>query len=77
MLIDKQGLELIEQLSETTANLYLDYFNNFLTVAKFAEYYGLAENEADAVILMGRRYHEDRVRTMKEAGFLVCNEDFN
>jgi hypothetical protein len=77
MLIDKQGLKLIEQLSETTADLYLDYYNNFLTVAKFAHYYGLTENEADAVILMGRRCHEKRVQSMKEVGFLVCNEDFN
>ncbi len=30
--------------------LYLDYVNNFLTVSKFAEHYGLSETKALSII---------------------------
>lgn len=30
--------------------MYLDYVNNFLTVLCFAEYYGISENDARALI---------------------------
>ena len=30
--------------------MYLDYVNNFLTVARFAEYYGITEKKANAII---------------------------
>jgi hypothetical protein len=34
--------------------MYLDWFNNFLTVARFAEYYGMSENQAESIIENGR-----------------------
>ena len=34
--------------------LYLDYFNNFLSVEKFAEFYGMSEDKAIILIDMGR-----------------------
>jgi len=34
--------------------LYLDWFNNFLTVDRFAEYYGLNIGQARRVINIGR-----------------------
>ena len=34
--------------------LYLDYFNNFNTTEKFAEFYGISENEAVTLIDIGR-----------------------
>ena len=37
--------------------MYLDYLNNFLTVAKFAEWYGLIEERALEVIESGRLIH--------------------
>ena len=37
--------------------LYLDYFNNFLTVRGFADYYGLSINEAHNVINIGHNYN--------------------
>ena len=51
-----------ETSREKIERLYLSYFNDFLTVAKFAEYYGLSERKAHAVIKAGRnlnhrRYH--------------------
>ena len=47
--------------------LYLDWVNNFLTVAYFAEYYGLTEAEANAVINDGRAYHESVVADLANA----------
>jgi hypothetical protein len=38
-----------------TEEMYLDYINNFLTVSKFAAYYGLDESEARAAL--GDYYH--------------------
>ena len=34
--------------------LYLDWFNNFLSVKKFAEFYGMSEDKAIILIDMGR-----------------------
>ena len=34
--------------------LYLQWFNNFLSVKKFAEFYGITENKAVTLIDMGR-----------------------
>jgi len=33
--------------------LYLDWFNNFLTVEKFAEYYGMTEEHAQEIVTVG------------------------
>ena len=33
---------------------YLDYFNNYLSVKKFAEFYGISEDKAVTLIDMGR-----------------------
>ena len=33
---------------------YLDFFNNYLSVKKFAEFYGISENKAVTLIDMGR-----------------------
>ena len=38
--------------------LYLDYFNNFLTIKGFADYYAMTETEAQEVIDKGRAIHE-------------------
>jgi hypothetical protein len=35
--------------------LYLDYVNNFLTVERFANYYGITEEYADEIISAGRQ----------------------
>lgn len=35
--------------------LYLDYVNNFLTVSRFAEYYGMTEEHAEEIIYVGRK----------------------
>ena len=40
--------------------LYLSYFNDFLSVAYFAEYYGLSERKAKRVITAGRKLNHRR-----------------
>lgn len=38
---------------------YLEYFNNYLTIACFAEHHGLSEHEAMVIINKGRVLHQD------------------
>ena len=38
--------------------IYLDYFNNFLNISRFAEYYDIEPDEAITLINLGRKYHE-------------------
>ena len=45
---------------DKTVEMYLDYFNNFLTVSRFAEYYGISEEEANQVIKIGRMLNNTR-----------------
>ena len=47
--------------TEKRREMYLDWVNNFLTVAYFAEYYGISESEAHEVINSGRGIHERAV----------------
>jgi len=40
--------------------MYLDYYNNFISTQRFAEYYNLSIEEAEIIIEEGRRinhYH--------------------
>ncbi len=39
-------------------DMFLDYFNNFLSASGFASYYGMDEDRAQRVIDMGRKLHE-------------------
>lgn len=48
---------MIKSMSE----LYLSYFNEFGTVARFAEYYGFNLAHARLVIEQGRLEHENKV----------------
>jgi hypothetical protein len=42
----------------TPQELYLDYFNNFISVKGFADYYAMTEKEAQETIDNGRALHE-------------------
>jgi hypothetical protein len=35
-------------------DLYADWVNNFLTVPRFAEYYGITEGQAQEIIAVGK-----------------------
>ena len=41
------------------ADLYLDWFNNFLSIEAFAAHNGITEEHAQALIDLGKYYHEN------------------
>ena len=41
---------------------YLDYFNNFITATKFAEFYGISEEKALTLIDIGKTMNHSGVR---------------
>lgn len=38
--------------------MYLDWWNNFLSVERFAEYYNISEQRANRIIIAGRYIHD-------------------
>jgi len=53
-------------LRDYLADLYLDWINNFLTIAVFAEYYGLDEDDARELLKLAKKCHEQRVDFIKD-----------
>ena len=51
---------------EKLAEIFRDWFNNFLTIERFAEYYGLSIANAERVIRIGHKAHEAGVIRYKE-----------
>lgn len=45
--------------------LFMDWFNNFLTLDRYADYYGLEKDQAHKVINAGRKIHDDRAVALK------------
>ena len=41
--------------------MYLDWFNNFLTIRAFAYYYNISEDKARDIIKSGREAHNMRL----------------
>ena len=59
--IERGETQAIQEISADKAEtLYLDYFNNFLSVACFAEFYGMSEKMAEYVIIQGRKINHSR-----------------
>ena len=52
-------------LRDYLADLYLDWVNNFLTIERFAEYYGLDDDDAKALLEIAKKSHEQRVEYYK------------
>ena len=50
----------------TNSELYLDYINNFITVAGFADRHGFTMAKALNVIDAGREEHEEHVRSIRK-----------
>ena len=42
----------------TLAKFYREYLNDFLTIARFAEYHEISEVEATELVKIGKLYHE-------------------
>lgn len=53
-------------LRDYLADLYLDWVNNFLTIAVFAEYYGLDDEDARDLLKLAKKSHEQRVDFIKD-----------
>lgn len=51
----------IKYLRDYLADVYLDWVNNFLTLERFAEYYGLDESDAKQLLAIAKKSHEQRV----------------
>ena len=52
-------------MNKTTEEMYLDWFNNFLSTEKFREYYNLSMAEAENVIDQGRKINHKRKQMKK------------
>ena len=54
-------------MKDRIETLYLDWFNNFLTVERFAEYYGMSVDKAHKVIRIGRylNHRRDNMKTIQ------------
>ncbi len=46
-------------MSEILINAYLDYTNNYLTVAKYAEHNGLTTIQAETILAVGQDLFEN------------------
>jgi len=53
-------------MNTTLQTAFLDYFNNYLTVEKYAEHNQLTVEQAQKLIDLGREVHEDIVKLHKE-----------
>ena len=47
-------------MGEELEQLYLEWFNNYLTIEKFAEHYCLSDKDALNLVTMGKRIHLKR-----------------
>ena len=55
----------VEATADSLQEMYLDWFNNFLTIKRFAEWYNIDEERAAVIISVGRKIHNKRVETNK------------
>lgn len=55
----------MKQANEYLRELFLDYFNNYLTVDKFAEHNGIQPSEARRLLEMGKHLHEEYVKLLR------------
>lgn len=60
---NQQLIDAVEKAADHYQALYIDWFNNFLTLARFAEYYNLSESQARIAISAGKKIHEQRVQS--------------
>lgn len=46
--------------------VYIEYFNNFLTIKRMAEYYNMPEDLLNSIVIYGRKINHE-TRTEKNA----------
>ena len=49
-----ENLNKVQTVCSQIENVYLDYFNNFLTTERFAEHYNIPEDVAEKLLELGR-----------------------
>jgi len=55
-----EQVAVVESSADYFENLYLDYFNNYLTVACFADHNGMTPEKAERFISIGRKINRAR-----------------
>ncbi len=50
----------MEKTDSEIEAMYIDYFNNFLTISRFAEYYGITPEAAALIIDAGRKINHSK-----------------
>ena len=55
-------------INEQLRAMFLDYYNNYLSVAKFAEHNEISEAVALTIITAGKELHEQYVKAPKGIG---------
>lgn len=53
--------ENVINIRKNLIDVYLDWVNNFITIPAFADYYGVSESEAKAIIDLGRKLHDEHL----------------
>lgn len=48
-------------ITESAEKIYLEYLNSFLTIERFAEYYGISIENAEKLIRVCKDIREDRI----------------
>jgi len=49
-------------INEQMHTMFLDYFNNYLSVSKFAEDNDISDSVALTIITAGKEYHEQSIK---------------
>lgn len=55
------AITMVNNWSSPHEHMFITWFNNFTTVAGFAEHYGIPEETADRLITAGRIEHYNRI----------------
>ena len=58
-------------LKQTLINYFFEYFNDYLTVEKFAEDKGISITDAKTIIRLGKKYHNELCKLHNELSKLV------
>ena len=61
----KTFTEILDLDNDAIIEIYLDWVNNFLSLDKFAEHYGLDEIDANYLIEVGRKLNEEEATKNK------------
>jgi|14BtaG_2_1085337.scaffolds.fasta_scaffold21321_1 hypothetical protein len=60
-------------MKDKVEEMYLDYFNNFITISYFAEYYGISTEKAERIINIGRRINHSRCKDAEPVMHMLHN----